>query len=62
MPDDGKQAAVDAARYLLRNLTRCFGRSLRGHDLPTVQAAVNLRLALEAIDRTQAADGQEASP
>lgn len=62
MPEDQKQAAVDAARHLLRNLTRCFGRSLRGHDLLTVQAFVNLRIALEAVDVTQSADEQDASP
>jgi len=45
-----EQEVVDAARALLRNLTRVFGRSLHGHDLPTTHAAVRLRMALEAVD------------
>jgi len=45
-----EQKAIHAARVLLRNLTRCFGRGLRGHDLPTTQAAINLRMALDALD------------
>jgi len=45
-----EQEAIDAARALLRHLTRVFGRSLHGHDLPTTHAAIRLRMALEAVD------------
>jgi len=65
MRDEKTAAAVEAARVLVRNLTRIYGRGLVGHELSTVQAHINLRMALDALDALDGlpADGeQERSP
>jgi len=49
LPDD-VQAVLLAARAVERNLTRCFGRALAGHDIPTTQAVIALRMALATLD------------
>lgn len=55
---DNVQAVLLAARAVERNLTRCFGRAVAGHDIPTTQAVIALRMALAALD---AAGGRDVS-
>lgn len=62
MRDEKTAAALEAARVLVRNLTRIHGRGLVGHELSTVQAHINLRMALDALDRLPAEGEQEQSP
>jgi NADH dehydrogenase/NADH:ubiquinone oxidoreductase subunit G len=53
---DQTQAVLLAARAVERNLTRCFGRAVAGHDIPTTQAVIALRMALAALDADGASD------